>query len=798
LTYSGCGCAGGDVVTIRDERGRRRKLYNDPLGRLIKVEELNWNESVYSTTLYTYNARDQLTQSSQEGQVRTLGYDNHGRLQTRTTPEQGTTTYAYNADDTVLSITDARNAVSTFSYNQRKLVTGITFTVPGGVAATPNVTFGYDSAGNRTSMSSSESSVTYGYDTASRLTSESRTFAGVSGSFNLSYGYNQAGLLTEITNPWNVKVNYSYNIVGELTGVTGQNYPTSGATNNYASGMIYRAPGGLKQVNYANGRNLALSYNNRMLLTQWSIPSVMRWNYAYQYFNENTGRAVYAQNLDDATLDRAWDYDHAGRPTHFTSGSNARHFTGQGGTATNDGPYSQGYGWDKWGNRTYFEGWGGSGRGVESPTYTNNRQNGLTYDAAGNLTNDGGQTFTYDATGQQATASSGFPVIQQAYDGDRLRVKKVENVNITYYLRSTVLGGQIVAELNGSGAMTRGFVYQSGELLAVQQNNQVSWVHQDPVVKSKRVTNSSGAVVSVVEVDPWGGDTSRSSNSGFQPRLFTTYDRDANQSDDAMHRRYNRWWARFDQPDPGDGSIDLSDPQSFNRYSYAQNDPVNSVDRSGLDPDDPDFGLGPPPPVPTLVPPPGPLDTERFYTWAPSGGSPSILGDDVMFEIERGPLEGPGDTGGGGPGLTPPAPPPNPEPQKDIEEPCVKGTAAVTRDIRAIAKMIGGSVTKVYTGQRFPGGEINPRGGRFGDVGKVLGQNGFSRNYSFDHPEGKGYQKKFSDGLWYHVVVNYPKGTQKDLLGRQNPNPKSPTPLVTAHCHGTNPQGIRHILDRIL
>lgn len=60
----------------------------------------------------------------------------------------------------------------------------------------------------------------------------------------------------------------------------------------------------------------------------------MGWNYAYNYFNENTGRVVYAQNLNDPTLDRAYDYDHVGRPTHFTSGSNARQFTGQGGTDT--------------------------------------------------------------------------------------------------------------------------------------------------------------------------------------------------------------------------------------------------------------------------------------------------------------------------------------------------------------------------------------------------------------------------------------------------------------------------------
>lgn len=49
-----------------------------------------------------------------------------------------------------------------------------------------------------------------------------------------------------------------------------------------------------------------------------------------------------------------------------------------------------------------------------------------------------------------------------------------------------------------------------------------------------------------------------------------------------MSRRYSRSQARFEQPDPYGGSYDLSDPQSFNRYAYVKNDPVNFVDPSGL------------------------------------------------------------------------------------------------------------------------------------------------------------------------------------------------------------------------
>jgi hypothetical protein len=49
-----------------------------------------------------------------------------------------------------------------------------------------------------------------------------------------------------------------------------------------------------------------------------------------------------------------------------------------------------------------------------------------------------------------------------------------------------------------------------------------------------------------------------------------------------MNRELSIWYTRFFQPDPYDGSYDFSDPQSLNRYSYTQNDPVNSVDPTGL------------------------------------------------------------------------------------------------------------------------------------------------------------------------------------------------------------------------
>lgn len=60
-SYGGCGCAGGAVVTLRDEVGRRQRVTADVLGRAIKPEDLNADGSVYRTATTTYNALDQVS-----------------------------------------------------------------------------------------------------------------------------------------------------------------------------------------------------------------------------------------------------------------------------------------------------------------------------------------------------------------------------------------------------------------------------------------------------------------------------------------------------------------------------------------------------------------------------------------------------------------------------------------------------------------------------------------------------------------------------------------------------------------
>jgi hypothetical protein len=82
----------------------------------------------------------------------------------------------------------------------------------------------------------------------------------------------------------------------------------------------------------------------------------MGWNYAYNYFNENSGRVTYAQNLYDSTLDRSYDYDHVGRLVSSHSGQEARWHIGIAPWGM-DGPYSQDRGYDQFGDAVHRVGW---------------------------------------------------------------------------------------------------------------------------------------------------------------------------------------------------------------------------------------------------------------------------------------------------------------------------------------------------------------------------------------------------------------------------------------------------------
>jgi murein DD-endopeptidase MepM/ murein hydrolase activator NlpD len=69
----------------------------------------------------------------------------------------------------------------------------------------------------------------------------------------------------------------------------------------------------------------------------------------------------------------------------------------------------------------------------------------------------------------------------------------------TYYLRSSVLGGEIVAEIAGNGQKIKGYVLETnGDVMALQSfgsygSEYILWMNEDPLGQSVRATDSTGS-----------------------------------------------------------------------------------------------------------------------------------------------------------------------------------------------------------------------------------------------------------------------------------------------------------------
>lgn len=539
FSYSGCGCAGGEIVTETDEgtldggvvRKRQRNVYSDVLGRTVKTEVLNWQGgSVYSTTVNSFNGRDQITSSktyagvsvadgscpSGTCQETVTTYDGYARMKTRHVPQQnsGTSTvWDYNADDTIQKITDARGASQLISYNARRLITGISYSAPAPITVPVSLSFTYDAAGNRTTMSDELGSATYSYDPLSRLTSESRTFDAV-GPLSLSYEYNLAGQLKKITDPANVAIAYTYDRAGRNTAITGEN-TLYGGVSQYASNMAYRAWGALKGMTYGNNYTMGLTYNARLLPSQFEVVkptqlgSTSAMKTQYQYHRD--GSVKFADRFTFDGFDRAFAYDHTGVLKEAYSGGEARDYV-NGTSGGGSGPYRQTYQHNVFGNLTNRTGNYWSTPDQFSATYVNNRNQdpAWEFDADGRLKQDGTLQYKYDAAGRNRSVfdPSTNATTTLLADGDGRQIKRNDalpgsSVN-TYYVRSSVLDGRIIAEVGANGQKSKGYVFAGGELLAVQQSNSVSWQHADPITGSAARSVQNGTFTRTTELDPSG------------------------------------------------------------------------------------------------------------------------------------------------------------------------------------------------------------------------------------------------------------------------------------------------------
>jgi len=106
------------------------------------------------------------------------------------------------------------------------------------------------------------------------------------------------------------------------------------------------------------------------------------------------------------------------------------------------------------------------------------------------------------------------------------------------------------------------------------------FVHVDHLGTPRLVTSQSGTVVATMKLFPFGEEVPGSSSTGLGHR-FTGHERDTGSLHDYMlARTYQFNSARFSQVDPVLRALS-SDPQTWNRYSYARNKPMEYADPTG-------------------------------------------------------------------------------------------------------------------------------------------------------------------------------------------------------------------------
>ncbi len=229
---------------------------------------------------------------------------------------------------------------------------------------------------------------------------------------------------------------------------------------------------------------------------------------------------------------------------------------------------------DAWGNRQ------------ESGTFNFNQQfngsnqinaTGYGYDLAGNQTSDGaGNSYTYDADGK--TSGSNGVVYTRDPLGQRIR-KDFSGAATEYYY----FGGTLLATHDASSGQWTDYIYAGNRLIAESPGSQTATpVYRigDYLDSLAQKTDAAGNVLGANDFSPYGELVSSSAPDRL---LFTRHERDTeNSSDSTLYRQYASTQGSWLSPDPYNGSYNLADPQSLNRYAYLAGRPQVSTDPVGL------------------------------------------------------------------------------------------------------------------------------------------------------------------------------------------------------------------------
>lgn len=603
----------GNLRRVEQGQGQEiqyRYFMYDSLSRLLRAKnpEQDANASI------TPSLADPLT--NQNAWAVAYVYDNNGNLETRTDARNIATTYAY----------DVMNRNTTVIYSTN--------------ANTPNITNRYDNtslAYGKGRLWQSETTGNEGtlltinnFDALGRPLSQSQQFK-TGGAWSIAYTtqqtYKITGSVDSQTYPSGHSVANTYDEAGRLESFSGN--LGDGVSRSYSSDIRYDEGSRMLEEKYGTTTALyhKLRYNVRGQLYDVRLSTLSRtqssndWDrgcliFYYSWNNQAWGGSgtdnngdvtkaeTYVPNPDGSYLqiqDR-YTYDSLDRLAQISE----YQYPGAGQLA-----FTQAYTYDRFGNRQINQTTSTTNVNKQqfSISTANNRlsvptgQTGqMTYDAAGNLTTDtysrADTTRTYDGENRLVTNTDNSSQLSRyTYDSSGKRVRRNVNNQETWQVYG--IGGELIAEYAANASPTivqKEYGYRGGELIVTATSTaDVQWLIPDHLGTPRMIVDKTGTYSGVTRHDylPFGeeifaGTGGRTSTQGYASdsvrQKFTKYERDNETNLDFAETRYfSSTQGRFTSLDPASSSMRASDPQSFNRYSYVGNNPVNRIDPSGMD-----------------------------------------------------------------------------------------------------------------------------------------------------------------------------------------------------------------------
>ncbi|MCA1832813.1 MAG: DUF6531 domain-containing protein, partial [Actinobacteria bacterium] len=532
-----------------------------------------------SKATYGYdNSNNMTTRTDGNGHTWTYHYDDGNRLDTTTSPKSTIWTRSYYPDGLLKKRTLPSGNV-TYTYDQLSRLTGVAYS---GVL-TPSVTYGYDGANNRTSMTDGGGTVSYTYDDLDRLTALTR------GSDTFGYHYKDGGQIGEVTYPDATVVDYAYNADDTLESVT-----SGGATTSYK----YNAAGRLNEKDLPNGNVVSMPHDDAERLIGVSnaregvvlshfdmtldgvgdpaqiVTSSGTENYTYDAFNRITD-ACYPTCGDAGTTGVRYSYDPAGNLSQKKQLD---------GTTTTTTTYA--YDADDelcWANQGDYQ----SNCSLFDHNYT--------YDDNGNITADPLRTMSWDLENRALSVTFGDHTDVYTYDGDGNRLTRVHGTDTTTYAwdESGALP-ELALERDGSGNLLRRYINGAGPI-SMREGGADYYYLTDPQGSVVNVTTADGTSKASYSYDSFGNARVNSIDPDAPTNLLRYQGQlmdEASLLYDFRARMYDPGTARFLSQDPM--------PQGFGQpavasYVYALNRPLVLSDLSGMTPEV-NAGGGLPPP----------------------------------------------------------------------------------------------------------------------------------------------------------------------------------------------------------